>query len=89
MYPAYQHQKVVLVDDWLSAVGSSNLDNRSMRLNFEGNMILADRKFASQVEEMLQRDFARSKRLEKRHLDKIGLLGRLGARICRLFDPIL
>jgi len=88
-YPAYNHQKVILVDDWLSVVGSSNLDNRSMRLNFEGNMVLADRAFASQVEEMLEHDLERSERLTAHALEKRGLMGKLGAQLCRLFDPIL
>ncbi|MBM3463178.1 MAG: cardiolipin synthase [Armatimonadetes bacterium] len=89
MYPDYNHQKVVLVDDWLAAVGSSNLDNRSMRLNFEGNLVLADESFALQVQAMLEADFARSWRLNAGYVGEQGLLVKLGARICRLFDPIL
>jgi len=35
-------------------------DNRSFRLNFEITLAVADRRFASQVAEMLEDDFARS-----------------------------
>ena len=33
--PGFMHQKVILVDDRYAAVSTANLDNRSMRLNFE------------------------------------------------------
>ncbi len=33
----FLHQKVMLVDDELGVVGTANLDNRSMRLNFGGD----------------------------------------------------
>lgn len=89
VYPGYSHQKVILVDDWLTAVGSSNLDNRSMRLNFEGNVVLASPRLAADVEDMLSADFARSTRLTREHLDQMGLLARLGAKFCRLFDTVL
>ena len=37
----FMHQKVVLVDDDLCAVGTANLDNRSFRLNFESMVFVA------------------------------------------------
>ncbi|CAN0595355.1 unnamed protein product, partial [Ectocarpus sp. 12 AP-2014] len=33
--PGFMHQKVILVDNRYAAVGTANMDNRSMRLNFE------------------------------------------------------
>lgn len=89
LYPDYCHQKVILVDDWLCSVGSSNLDNRSMRLNFEGNMVIADRHFAADVESMLVADFDRASRLSPRESIGMSLPVRIGARLCRLLDPIL
>ena len=37
--PGFMHQKVILVDDDLAAVGTANFDNRSIRLNFEMMLI--------------------------------------------------
>jgi cardiolipin synthase len=40
--PARYHCKYMIVDDYLSCVGSSNLDNRSLRLNEEANLNVLD-----------------------------------------------
>lgn len=55
------HEKVMLVDNTFAMVGSANLDNRSFYLNFELNTLVADRKFASDVERMLEADLAHSR----------------------------
>lgn len=51
------------MDDELAAIGSANLDNRSLRLNFEVMLVTVDRPFASSVERMLSADFAQAQRL--------------------------
>jgi len=56
----FLHQKVFLVDDYLAAVGTANMDNRSFRLNFEITAIVDNKGFASQVETMLLNDFSQS-----------------------------
>lgn len=89
VYPGYNHSKVMLVDDWLAWVGSANLDNRSLRLNFEGNLLVAGRTFAEQVAEMLRRDFARARPLHLRDLNRVPVLTHLLSRFVRLFSPIL
>ena len=58
--PGFLHQKVVLVDSEISAIGSANMDNRSFRLNFEVMLLTVDEAFASQVEQMLLDDFAQA-----------------------------
>jgi len=88
-YPGYNHSKVMLVDDWLSWVGSSNLDSRSLRLNFEGNFVALGADFGGQVKRMLEEDFAHSTPLNLGDLNKIGLLTRLGSRLLRLLAPVL
>ncbi len=85
----FMHQKVVLVDDKVALVGTVNFDNRSFRLNFEVTGAVADRKFAAEVERMLQRDLARSSRLGRFELDQAPFLQRLKARACALLAPVL
>ena len=86
--PGFMHQKVLLVDDELAAIGSANLDNRSLRLNFEVMLVTVDRPFASSVEQMLSADFAQARRLT---LDdaRVTFAQRLWMRLTRLFAPIL
>jgi cardiolipin synthase len=84
----FLHQKVLLLDDDVAAVGTANLDNRSMRLNFELTVLLADRPFAAAVEAMLLQDFARCDRATQGDLKRRGLLFRVAVRIAGLTAPI-
>jgi cardiolipin synthase len=85
----FLHQKVWLVDDDLAAVGTVNLDNRSLRLNFELTAWAADKGFASEVAAMLEKDFAGATLVEAEELQQHGRLFRAGAMIARLFEPVL
>ncbi len=58
--PAMMHAKTTVVDGAWSVVGSANLDERSMELNEENVLGIADREFAQSVEEGLTKDFSRS-----------------------------
>ncbi len=48
----FMHQKALLVDDAVAGIGTANLDNRSLRLNFEITAFVNDREFAHEVERM-------------------------------------
>jgi cardiolipin synthase len=61
--PAMMHAKTVVVDDGWSIVGSANLDERSMELNEENVLGIADRDFARAVSDGLESDFARSREI--------------------------
>ncbi len=84
----FLHQKVLLVDDDLAGVGSVNLDNRSMRLNFELTALFADKDFARQTAAMLEKDFAESERATPGDLKKRGLLFRFAVRAALLLAPV-
>jgi len=56
----FLHQKVLLIDDEWSSIGSANLDNRSLRINFEIGALIQSRHFAADVEAMLLTDFNHS-----------------------------
>lgn len=85
----FLHQKVMLIDDALSSVGSANLDNRSMRLNFELTTLVVDQDFATRVESMLQKDFARARPVTAAEVDARGWPFRFAVRAARLLSPIL
>jgi cardiolipin synthase len=87
--PGFLHQKVVLVDDEVSAIGSANLDNRSFRLNFEITLLTVDRAFADQVELMLVNDFEQAREITAEDSRDTHRLQQLGMRIARLISPIL
>jgi cardiolipin synthase len=85
----FLHQKVMLIDDALSSVGSANLDNRSMRLNFELTTLVVDEAFAKKMEAMLERDFASARPVTSAQIDAKGYAYRFAVRAARLFSPIL
>lgn len=81
----FLHQKVILIDDDWSSIGSANLDNRSLRINFEIGALIHDHQFAAQVEEMLLKDFAAATRTEiSNHWWPVLL-----AKTSRLLSPLL
>ena len=84
----FMHQKVILVDEDFAAVGTTNLDNRSFRLNFEAMAVFFDERFAAQVAEMLNADFARARKMT-RTLGEQTHWVRIGAPIARMFAPVL
>ena len=83
----FLHQKVMLIDDDLAAVGTANLDNRSMRLNFEQTLVFADAGMAARMQLMLEADFAASEELEALEADPWWL--RAASRGARLLAPVL
>ena len=85
----FMHQKVVLVDDGLSLVGTVNFDNRSFRLNFEVTGAVADGEFAREVEAMLAEDFAHSTEVGEYDLNVRPFWERLKARGSVLLSPVL
>ncbi len=84
----FMHQKVVLVDDLISSIGTTNLDNRSCRLNFEATVVVFDQAMAARTEAMLEADFSRSFQLAQT-LGQRKFSERHGAPLARLFSPLL
>ncbi|MEM1362272.1 MAG: cardiolipin synthase [Pseudomonadota bacterium] len=84
----FMHQKVVLVDNDLAAIGTTNLDNRSFRLNFEAMAVVFDSRAAGEVATMLEADFSKAFLLEKQLADQSQYI-RYGAPFARLFAPLL
>ncbi|MGA6927466.1 MAG: cardiolipin synthase [Desulfosarcina sp.] len=85
----FMHQKVFLVDDRLAGIGTANLDNRSLRINFEITMVFTDPGFIRQVEKMCLNDLAVSDPLTTDDIYRRSLTFRLAIRAARLFSPIL
>lgn len=84
----FLHQKVMLIDDDLAAVGTANLDNRSMHLNFEQTLLFADVAFAQKVAAMLERDFAKCQRATPGDLGRRSIPFRVAVQFSRLLAPI-
>ncbi len=84
----FLHQKVMLVDERLAAVGTANLDNRSFRLNFEITAFSTDRKFVGEVTAMLEKDFTHATAAKVEDITGKPFLFRAACRAARLFAPV-
>lgn len=84
----FMHQKVMLVDHHISVVGSANLDNRSLRLNFEISAVVIDEAVADDMALMLEEDFIYCRKLEMNEFDNKPLYFKLAARLARLSAPL-
>lgn len=87
--PGFMHQKVVMVDERYAAVGTANLDNRSMRLNFEITAINTSAAFIRQVESMLKEDLEQCRLMTESDYRDRSILFRLWCRAVRLLAPLL
>ena len=50
------HAKTFVSDDYLSSVGTANMDNRSFTLNYEDNAYLYDRELALACKSIFEKD---------------------------------
>jgi cardiolipin synthase len=83
------HAKVMLIDDDLASVGTANLDNRSMFLNFEVNCLLYSTQAVKNLEKSFLADFHNSTKLDRNVYARRPFAGRLLENACRLLSPIL
>jgi cardiolipin synthase len=61
--PTMYHDKVMIVDDYWVTVGSTNLDNRSFRLNDEANLNVFDEEFARAQAAVFADDLRRARQV--------------------------
>lgn len=54
--PAMYHAKLISIDDSWASIGSTNIDNRSFRINKEGNVNVYDEDFARYVRGLVEDD---------------------------------
>lgn len=87
--PPFDHTKLMVVDDLVSFVGSSNWDPRSLRLNFEFNLECYDRTLASQLTSIVQERIRAAHRLALAELDGRPLVIKLRDGLARLASPYL
>lgn len=56
--PPFIHAKAMVVDDMISIFGSANLDERSLKLNYESNVAVTDAGFAARLKRIVLHDFS-------------------------------
>ncbi|MDR5856501.1 cardiolipin synthase [Caballeronia sp. LZ062] len=87
--PTMFHCKLIVVDEFLVSVGSTNFDSRSFKLNDEANLNIYDRDFARQQTAIFDADIAHAKRITLADWQRRGLGERMLERVVALLDPEL
>ncbi len=62
--PSMYHSKLMSIDDAWASIGSSNLDNRSFRINDEANVNVYGGDFPQQIRELIERDLEEAERYD-------------------------
>jgi cardiolipin synthase len=85
----FDHSKLLVVDSTWAFIGSSNLDPRSLRLNFEIDIEVLDASFAKKIEARIDSAIATAREVTLPELRKRPFLSRLIDRILWLGSPYL
>ena len=80
------HAKVMTVDGCVATTGSGNLDQRSMRLNDECNVILIDRALTAELDDQFADDLSLSERLHPERWAERGPAQRVKEASTNAFD---
>jgi cardiolipin synthase len=87
--PPFVHSKLLMVDRHYVQIGSSNMDPRSLRLNFELQVEIYDRDFASVIDLHFQDSLARAHEFTLAEVDARPLPVRLRDGLAWLLTPYL
>lgn len=85
----FNHSKLMVIDDKWSYVGTSNLDARSLRLNFEVDLEIMDHAFAKKIAKTIDASMKNAKAVTLKDLLTRPFMARLFDRIIWLFSPYL
>lgn len=86
---AFNHSKLLCIDNTWSLVGSSNMDPRSLRLNFEVDLEVFDQAFAGRINARIQSAINTALPVTRESLKAQPLLRRLADRVVWLASPYL
>lgn len=85
----FLHEKLLLIDDDWSSVGTANFDNRSLLLNFEVTCVIESPAVCRNLREGFQRDCEQAVRIDAAVFSGRPFVARMAENVCRLLSPIL
>jgi cardiolipin synthase len=85
----FNHSKLMTIDGVWSYIGSSNLDPRSLRLNFELDVEIYSRDTARQIQNLIDLEIEEAEAVSLESLSSIGFGKRLRNRLIWLASPYL
>ncbi|MDE6157254.1 MAG: cardiolipin synthase [Muribaculaceae bacterium] len=83
------HSKMLLVDDEIVSIGSTNFDFRSFECNFEANMFFYSRNLAAKMLEVFKSDLKNCTRVQPAEWRRRNSGRKLAESVLRLLSPVL
>lgn len=82
--PTMFHCKQLIIDDRWVSIGSSNMDNRSFRINDEANLNVLNGSFAAQQIKVFEDDKKKSRKITYEHWKSRPLIEKIGNQLASL-----
>ncbi len=89
MSPDFLHSKVMIADDFISVVGSANMDFRSFEHNFEVNAYIYDSDFVKKMKRIFFEDLQKSTQINPKDWNKRPRMEKFKESLLRVFAPLL
>ena len=87
--PSMYHCKIMIIDGVMTSVGSTNFDNRSLRLNDEANLNVYGREFAALQTAVFEKDLLVSRRMTFEQWQNRPVTEKLGEQMAQLLQSQL
>jgi cardiolipin synthase len=88
-HKGFLHSKAIVIDDFISIVGSCNIDERSFTQNFEANAFIYEKKTALKLKQLFMKDIDNCEELTLEVWTKRKKRQRLKESFARLFSPLM
>jgi cardiolipin synthase len=85
----FLHSKAIVIDDFISIVGSANLDERSFNQNFEANAFIYEKKTALELKKLFENDMQNCREITLDDWHNRKRSQKLKESFARLFSPII
>lgn len=85
----FLHSKAIVIDDFISIIGSANMDERSFNQNFEANAFIYDPKTAGKLKKLFERDRKNCVEITLEQWTNRKRRQKLKESFARLFSPLM
>lgn len=83
------HSKTIVSDDYLSVIGSANMDFRSLEINYEVNSFIYSKDIALANKAIFFKDMEKCREVTLRQWNQRPWYSKMGQHIMQLFAPLL
>ena len=89
LYKGFLHSKILVIDDEICTVGSTNIDQRSFKINYEVNAFIYDQLLTHRVSHQFDKDLENCLLVDESYEKNKSWVVRLEEKVYRLVSMIL